>query len=475
MKNPIVLYLAFVFSLMGYSQTSLVSGNVSDASGPIPAVNVVIEGTTNGTQTDFEGNFEIEAKKGDTLVFSYIGYKSEYVTIEKIEKFLKVVLEEDSALLEEVVIAGYSTKKSRTTSSYSVADRLEGEVKGSTSTGNYPYGVLTAGEINDLKDYNEWLTVLKKKEFKKIQQDWGFYLKHKIEVKVKDQNENPVNNVKVVLYSDVKTGKKPVMIAKTDVFGKSVLFRDLNCADIDDYYYVQVLHKGKVLGRKLRTSTKELVFVLDEQTESKNVDIMFTIDATGSMGDEMDYLKAELQNIMGRIDQSIGEKRVALTFYRDVEDEYLVREFDFNSNIEKVQTFLDKQYASGGGDYEEAVEQALRVSLNHSWDVQARAKLMFLLLDAPPHWNEQNVEMVQNEIKKAQEMGIKIIPIVASGADKTVEFLMSFFSVSTNGTYVFLTDDSGIGNPHLKPSKSQYKVEKLNDLIVRLINKYAMI
>ena len=144
MKNPIVLYLAFVFSLMGYSQTSLVSGNVSDASGPIPAVNVVIEGTTNGTQTDFDGNFEIEAKKGDTLVFSYIGYKSEYVTIENIEKFLKVVLEEDSALLEEVVIAGYSTKKSRTTSSYSVADHLEGEAKGSTSTGNYPYGVLTA-------------------------------------------------------------------------------------------------------------------------------------------------------------------------------------------------------------------------------------------------------------------------------------------------------------------------------------------
>ncbi|MEM9362591.1 MAG: carboxypeptidase-like regulatory domain-containing protein [Bacteroidota bacterium] len=475
MKNPILVHVAFALSFMGYSQTSIVSGNVSDASGPIPAVNVLIEGTTNGTQTDFDGNFKIEALKGETLVFSYIGYKSKYITIEETKKFLKVVLEEDAALLEEVVIAGYGSRKAGISSSYSVVDRLEGDVKGLGSSGNYPHGVLTAGEINDIKDYREWLTVLKQKEFKKIQQDWGFYLKHKIEVKVKDKNENPVNNVKVVLYSDVEADRKPVMVAKTDVFGKSVLFRDLNCADIRDYYYVQVFHKGKVLGKKLRTSTKELVFVLDEQSESKNVDIMFTIDATGSMGDEMDYLKAELQNIMGRIDQSIGEKRVALTFYRDVEDEYVVREFDFDSNINKVQTFLDKQYASGGGDYEEAVEQALSASLNHSWDERARAKLMFLLLDAPPHWNEQNVKTAQNEIRKAQEIGIKIIPIVASGADKTVEFLMRFFSVSTNGTYVFLTDDSGIGNPHLKPSKSQYKVEKLNDLIVRLINKYAMI
>ena len=81
--------------------------------------------------------------------------------------------------------------------------------------------------------------------------------------------------------------------------------------------------------------------------------------------------------------------------------------------------------------------------------------------------------MIKNEIKKAQEKGIKIIPIVASGADKTVEYLMRYFSVSTNGTYVFLTDDSGIGNKHLKPTTADFKVEKLNNLIVRLINKYA--
>src|SRR5690606_6236280 len=103
----------------------------------------------------------------------------------------------------------------------------------------------------------------------------------------------------------------------------------------------------------------------------------------------------------------------------------------------------------------------------------AKAKLLFLLLDAPPHYTQDNVNIIKNQIRIAQEKGIKIIPIVASGADKNVEFLMRYFSISTNGTYVFLTDDSGIGNPHIKPTTDEFKVEKLNDLIVRLIQKYA--
>lgn len=67
--------------------------------------------------------------------------------------------------------------------------------------------------------------------------------------------------------------------------------------------------------------------------------------------------------------------------------------------------------------------------------------------------------------------GIKIIPITASGIDKETEFLMRFFAISTNGTYVFITNHSGIGNEHLEPTVGDYEVEFLNDLMVRLINE----
>lgn len=200
---------------------------------------------------------------------------------------------------------------------------------------------------------------------------------------------------------------------------------------------------------------------------------MFTIDATGSMGDEINYLKSELKDIMGRLDSRINEKRVALTFYRDHGDDYVVKDVDFSTDIDGVRAFLAQQSAGGGGDYEEAVEEALKVSMSKTWQMDSKSKLLFLLLDAPPHYTQENVDIIKNQIKIAQEKGIKIIPIVASGANKNVEFLMRYFSVSTNGTYVFLTDDSGIGNSHIKPTTDDYKVEKLNDLIVRLIEKYA--
>ncbi len=80
---------------------------------------------------------------------------------------------------------------------------------------------------------------------------------------------------------------------------------------------------------------------------------------------------------------------------------------------------------------------------------------------------------MQKAIKHAAEKGIKVIPISASGIEKDTEFLMRFFAISTNGTYTFLTDDSGIGDSHLKPTTGKYDVEYLNELMLRLILKYT--
>ena len=98
---------------------------------------------------------------------------------------------------------------------------------------------------------------------------------------------------------------------------------------------------------------------------------------------------------------------------------------------------------------------------------------MFLVLDAPPHDDEQIKQQVREEIRLAAEKGIRIIPVAASGIDKSTEFLLRSFSLATDGTYIFITDDSGVGDPHLKPTVGEYQVEKLNDLLVRLIFQYT--
>jgi len=81
------------------------------------------------------------------------------------------------------------------------------------------------------------------------------------------------------------------------------------------------------------------------------------------------------------------------------------------------------------------------------------------------------IETVQKAIENAATNGIKIIPITASGINKETEFLMRFSAIATNGTYVFITDHSGIGNDHLEPTVGDYEVEFLNNLMVRLINE----
>lgn len=110
MKNSVLTLVACLIALVAEAQLSKIEGKVSDASGPLPGANVLVKGTSRGTQTDFDGNFVISAKQGDTLVISYIGYKNEFVTIEDITKMLTIVLEEDSSSLEEVVVVGYGSK-----------------------------------------------------------------------------------------------------------------------------------------------------------------------------------------------------------------------------------------------------------------------------------------------------------------------------------------------------------------------------
>ncbi len=113
MKNKLLmkLFLLPMFALLGstvYAQIS-VSGTVSDATGPLPGVNVLVKGTSNGAQTDFDGNYTLnDVDNNATLVFSYVGFKTAEVSVNG-QTTLNYVLEEDLEALEEVVIIGYGT------------------------------------------------------------------------------------------------------------------------------------------------------------------------------------------------------------------------------------------------------------------------------------------------------------------------------------------------------------------------------
>jgi len=92
--------------------TFTLRGKVTSAADnmPIPSANIIVEGTNNGVASDFDGNYEIQVKQGDVLVFSYLGFVTQRVTINT-QTSLNIALIEDTAQLEEVVVIGYGTQK----------------------------------------------------------------------------------------------------------------------------------------------------------------------------------------------------------------------------------------------------------------------------------------------------------------------------------------------------------------------------
>ncbi len=107
----LTLLLAFVVQLT-FAQQKTVSGTVLDETNlPLPGVNVIAKGTTNGVQTDFDGNYTIEVSVGETLVFSYVGYKNVEMPVTATSSDMSFSLELDASVLNEVVVTGFAVKK----------------------------------------------------------------------------------------------------------------------------------------------------------------------------------------------------------------------------------------------------------------------------------------------------------------------------------------------------------------------------
>ncbi|WP_421824402.1 SusC/RagA family TonB-linked outer membrane protein [Flagellimonas oceanensis] len=128
-----------------------ITGTVVDNFGaPLPGTNVIVKGTTNGTQTDFDGNYSITAASDATLIFSYVGFKTTEIPVNG-NSTIDVSLEEDAAALDEVVVTGYGTQtrgeltgsvgtvdvaEATKTPVVNAAEALQGRVSGVTITNN---------------------------------------------------------------------------------------------------------------------------------------------------------------------------------------------------------------------------------------------------------------------------------------------------------------------------------------------------
>lgn len=202
----------------------------------------------------------------------------------------------------------------------------------------------------------------------------------------------------------------------------------------------------------------------------EKLDLLLTIDATGSMSDEMRYLQSELLAILDRVREGHGSLDIhaGLVVYRDEGDQYVVREFDFTGDLDAFMADLEAQKAQGGGDFPEAMQDAMKAGLDFDWRDGA-IKVNMLVADAPPH--DEDIQATWDGALYSRTRGIHIVPLAASGVDDTAEFLMRAMGQITGGRYLFLTDDSGVGNPHAEPTVDCYVVTRLDSLVERVLNE----
>lgn len=337
-------------------------------------------------------------------------------------------------------------------------------------------GQLTASEWSDLENYEFFLSLF---EYTSDQEEGvfdsyyspGYFDAMNLVTVTVDNGTQQLQGAVVELIDD---SNNVVFKAVTNVHGVAYLLPNSNSLDTKT---IKVTYNDVV-------SLKEFDYSVDDKNvamtittsviDSELIEIMFVIDTTGSMGDELEYLQSEIQDVIDKLYEEIpnADIKLALLFYRDTEDDYVTKYFDFASDIEGQIVKLNNQSFGGGGDYPEAVDIAIDEAVNKQWTSSTSTKLIFHVLDAPPHSNQGAMTKYSDAVKTAAEKGIRIIPIASSGVDKETEYLLRNSAIYTGGTYIFITNDSGIGGDHIEATTGETTVEFLNSCMIRIIKEY---
>ena len=239
---------------------------------------------------------------------------------------------------------------------------------------------------------------------------------------------------------------------------------------------IEIVTDNGVVSLNKEVTDNELTITAEEFNVSvekaKLIQLMFIVDTTGSMGDEIGYLKAEIVDVINKVKEYNEDVVIylGLVFYRDLGDDYVTRMYDFTTDITLQQSRLQEEYAYGGGDFPEAVTKAFEKALEAQW-VTFGTKIIVHVADAPDH--SSNYEKWYDATLKCAAMGIRVITIASSGIDTETEYFFRCEALLTNGCYGYLTDDSGIGYSHHVPTTEEtMPVEYLNAMLVRLIDGF---
>jgi hypothetical protein len=283
---------------------------------------------------------------------------------------------------------------------------------------------------------------------------------------VRTADDQPLAHARV----RVESAGKLLLESVTGSDGRALYLPEMDGRGDDEY--TLIVEAGE--ARKEQVVTLDAApweIVLDATSVApKALDLAFVVDATGSMGDELEFLKQETASIAERVSSRYPDVDVnyGLIVYRDEGDAYVTRGFGF-TDLDTFRDNLLQQAARGGGDYPEAMHTALQEAVdNFQWREGNVVRMAFLLADAPPH--DDQIAATLAAVQGLRAKNVRLYPVAASGVAELAEHVMRMSAFITLGRYLWLTDDSGIGNPHAEPKVPCYEVELLQELMIRMIS-----
>lgn len=329
---------------------------------------------------------------------------------------------------------------------------------------------LTAGEVDDNAQWDDYLLYLRDYSGAYVER---VNVSERYQIWVQDNQGQPVVGREVRILANGEM----VAILRTHSDGRVYFFPRAYPTQADEY---QVDVMGQSFTIPANGSQREWFVTIENNENSEdsvNLDILFLIDATGSMSDEINQLKENIRAISAQIDAlpSQPDVRFGMVTYRDRDDAYLTQVTDFTPNVEEFAANLAQVYADGGGDYPEDLNQALSEAIHQpEWRVSETVSLIFLVADAPPHLDYGQQNHYAAEMFQAAQRGIKIYPIASSGLDSQGEYIFRQLAQVTGGRFIFLTYGSegpGSTGTETEFEVSDYTVSSLDALVVKIVEE----
>ena len=333
---------------------------------------------------------------------------------------------------------------------------------------------MTAGMVDDNADFGEYLAYRQRSGHLPVRER---DISERYLLEVTDAQGHPVHDAEVAVQRPGVA--QPLMWARTDTAGRVWLHpRAFMSPDVSERTLGVAVRKGGLQSRAmlLRGQSQAVQVRLGPVANAPvRLDLVFLIDATGSMGDEIAKLKHSMRAMAQQIAQLPGQPDICygLVAYRDRGDAYVTRTHDFTDDLGAFQQQLANVQAHGGGDTPEALNEALHEVVHGlSWRQQA-ARMVVLVADAPPHLDYGGPQY-DRDMQAALSKGIKLFAVGASGLDPVGEYIYRQMAQYTAGRFVFLTyrdasnPGSGPGSQTVHDVK-QYSVQTLDRLVVRLV------